>query len=691
MNKAEKAVVQYELEREKAVLRELERHYEYALKGINERLKVLQSTPETQSKVYQKQYQETLKKQVSAILERLHSDTYSSLDQYRHDAYTTGFVGTMYDLHSQDVPLLIPIDQEAVLKAVQHDTVLTSPLYDELGIDTKKMSRSISKELSRGLASGLTYDDIARNIKNATKAPLARAKLIARTEGHRIQQASAQDAREAAKENGAEVVKQWDATMDGDTRPNHRMLDGQIREVEEPFEVGSYTPMHPGDFGEASEDCNCRCQALTRATWALDEDELKVLRERAVRHSLYADDPKAFRAAKLPALKSFPEFQKSYLKAAEEEAKIPKFVPAKSIEEAEKFARQHGVKYADFSKLPLTTANELNQALLTLPDDAKPVFVGASSTLEQYWGGKLPRSSKQYYGVTVDTYSGIHLGQGKGYDFDTNGYMVGISSSYKTSDKITAAKKAAQERYQKQHGRKWFFNETGETTAMHEMGHVYANIRGLPDGFENDALRWAAESGCDMLKKPSEAWAEAWAAYHTKANELPDYISKYIEAASGRRSSTKGPKSLIFFDDDGIISKKKADFKQAFEAGKIRTIISPQKQARHIKSSKQFAEYSAKLAARGDYPSYIREDLSNNDLKNLVVSKLKGNVQVTDGRGYREFVICDEVIGYYYSKAHGKYIATRCAQINYATGDGNIHIIPVKELPEGGGVRESQD
>ena len=63
-------------------------------------------------------------------------------------------------------------------------------------------------------------------------------------------------------------------------------------------------------FGEADVDCNCRCMALTRATWALDEDELKALRERAVRHSLYADDPKAFRAAKLLALKSFPEFQK---------------------------------------------------------------------------------------------------------------------------------------------------------------------------------------------------------------------------------------------------------------------------------------------------------------------------------------------------------------------------------------------
>lgn len=41
------------------------------------------------------------------------------------------------------------------------------------------------------------------------------------------------------------------------------------------------TAMFPGDFGDPSEDCNCRCIALTRARWALDEDELKVMQERA--------------------------------------------------------------------------------------------------------------------------------------------------------------------------------------------------------------------------------------------------------------------------------------------------------------------------------------------------------------------------------------------------------------------------
>ena len=105
--------------------------------------------------------------------------------------------------------------------------------------------------------------------------------------------------------------------MDGDTRPTHRRLDGQIRETNQPFEMDGKEAMYPGDFGLAEEDCNCRCVALTRARAALDEDELKILRERAVRHSLYMDDPKEYRGEKLPQLKNYNSFKKNYLKAAE--------------------------------------------------------------------------------------------------------------------------------------------------------------------------------------------------------------------------------------------------------------------------------------------------------------------------------------------------------------------------------------
>lgn len=304
MNKRQKQVIQHQLTFEKLILDMLEEQYREVLKDINLKIQMFQAMPETQSKIYHRQYQETLKKQVEAALEKLHSDEYTTIEQYLHDTYTDAFAGTMYDLHGQGVPVIAPIDQNAVIRAVLTDSKLKKKLYDSLGVDVNNLKKTVSQEISRGIASGLLYDEIARNIQFRTNAPLKRAMTIVRTEGHRIQQASADDARQVAKSKGADVVKQWDATMDGKTRPTHRQLDGQIREVDEPFELGTKKAMYPGEFGLPEEDCNCRCVALTRSRSALDAHELDTMKYRAEFFGLDKS-------------KSFKDFQKKYLKAAQ--------------------------------------------------------------------------------------------------------------------------------------------------------------------------------------------------------------------------------------------------------------------------------------------------------------------------------------------------------------------------------------
>lgn len=302
MLKRQKEVLQYQLDSEKAVLEQLEKYYKRALKDINDKIKLLQSDELTQSRIYHIQYQKTLKKQVEAALEKLHSDEYTTIQQYLSSCYTDAFIGTMYDLAGQGVTVIAPIDQNAAVKAVLTDSKLKEDLYESLGYDVAKLKKTISAEISRGIASGLTYEDIARNIRNASGVPLARANNIVRTDGHRIQQASTDDARHVAKSKGADVVKQWDSTLDGKTRDTHRELDGQIREVDEPFEVDGKEAQFPGDFGEAEEDCKCRCCALTRARKALDSAELDTMKERA----------KFFG---LDKSKSFEDFKEKYLNA----------------------------------------------------------------------------------------------------------------------------------------------------------------------------------------------------------------------------------------------------------------------------------------------------------------------------------------------------------------------------------------
>lgn len=209
----------------------------------------------------------------------MHGDNYATIDKYLNGCYETGYIGVMYDIAGQGVPLVIPVDQAAAIKAVLTDSKVSNGLYAALGVDLAKLKKSIAQEISRGIASSLSYADIARNISSVSKAPLSRAKTIARTEGHRIQQTSSRDAQYAAKKKGADVLKQWDAALDGRTRDSHARVDGEIRELDEKFSNGL---MFPGDpSGGAAEVVNCRCTSNTRARWALDDAELNTLKERA--------------------------------------------------------------------------------------------------------------------------------------------------------------------------------------------------------------------------------------------------------------------------------------------------------------------------------------------------------------------------------------------------------------------------
>ena len=304
MNKAQREVAEYLLDKEERIIRQLERQYQLALEDVEMDIRILLMDEQTPSRIHRVEYQRRLKKQIETTLETLHRNEYKTINAFLQDSYKDSFVGTMYDLHSQGVPVIVPIDQNAAVKAIQLDTQLSDrkihpnangehvTLYESLGVDVDNLKETIRLEITRGLATNMQPEVIARNISYLTKAPLSRAKTIARTEAHRIQEASAQDAREKAISRGARVVKQWDATMDGATREAHRRLDGQMVEVHEPFVYGTLTAMYPGDFGDPAQDCNCRCKATQRARWMLDEEELETLKRRAEFFGLAEDEAK---------------------------------------------------------------------------------------------------------------------------------------------------------------------------------------------------------------------------------------------------------------------------------------------------------------------------------------------------------------------------------------------------------------
>lgn len=320
MNKKQKEVELAKLRDEKKVLAALKKQYEEAAKDVqakirihDDRIKVDMGLNEwddldeekksiVQSQIYQKKFQQQLKAQIDETVNKLNAGQYDSIEAYLNDTYTTAATGTAYDLHDQGVPLITPIDKKAMLKSVELDPKLSNKLY---GSYMEDMKTSIRAEVSRGIATADSYEHIARNISNRTNQSFNKTMRIVRTEGHRIQIEAAYEQQQKAKKAGADIVKQWDSTLDGRTRPTHRKLDGQIRELDEPFEVNGHKAMHPAGFGRPEEDINCRCALLQRARWALDDEELETLKKRAEHFGLDKTD-------------DFNDFKKKYLKAAEE-------------------------------------------------------------------------------------------------------------------------------------------------------------------------------------------------------------------------------------------------------------------------------------------------------------------------------------------------------------------------------------
>lgn len=273
MNKRQLIVQKEFIKDEKAVIRELKHEYAKALEEIKAKIAVLQSGKQTQAKIYQIQYQLSLQSQISQILDKMRTNNYQTIQEYLNDCYRQGFVGAMYDLQGQGIPLAFPISQDQVVKAVQLDSKVSNGLYSRLGVNVNELKKQIASEISRGLSNSSSFSQIAGNLQWCIGGDYNKAIRIVRTEGHRIQNQSALDAMHRAVNVGASIKKQWDSTLDGVTRDTHRELDGQIVDVDEEFVIPSTgaRAMYAGGFGDPAEDCNCRCCILQRASWNLDD------------------------------------------------------------------------------------------------------------------------------------------------------------------------------------------------------------------------------------------------------------------------------------------------------------------------------------------------------------------------------------------------------------------------------------
>lgn len=173
---------------------------------------------------------------------------YIGYDLERNGNVNTGF--TLYDQNT--VGRLIKNDPQILPKpapGVQKDKAYT--YYNKL----------MNSAITQGIVQGETIPQIAKRIIDKTgESTYASAVRNARTAYTGAQNAGRMEGLHQAQALGIKVKKQWMATLDDRTRDTHADLDGQIREVDEPFEVDDMKIDYPGDpTADPSLVYNCRC------------------------------------------------------------------------------------------------------------------------------------------------------------------------------------------------------------------------------------------------------------------------------------------------------------------------------------------------------------------------------------------------------------------------------------------------
>ncbi len=148
--------------------------------------------------------------------------------------------------------------------------------------------KQIIDTITNGLVQGTSYTDMAKSIKQVigttliqdgklhASGSIADALRIVRTESTRILNDASYAASKNAQSQGLDVKKIWISTLDNRTRPLHGQLDGQIREIDKPFEAGGYEVQRPGQFPNVGNNINCRCAV----TDVLNDQSPKIRRGR---------------------------------------------------------------------------------------------------------------------------------------------------------------------------------------------------------------------------------------------------------------------------------------------------------------------------------------------------------------------------------------------------------------------------
>lgn len=164
-------------------------------------------------------------------------------------------------------------DEFTVARLLKENPKLLPKPKIDIALDKKWNAQKITSEITQGIITGESIPNIAARLQNVTDMNRNSAIRNARTAITGAENAGRVESYHYAESIGITLQKEWLATLDDRTRDEHRDLDGQKVDVDEPFRVSGDEIMFPGDpNAEGYLVYGCRCSLVSSVEGVKDLD-----------------------------------------------------------------------------------------------------------------------------------------------------------------------------------------------------------------------------------------------------------------------------------------------------------------------------------------------------------------------------------------------------------------------------------
>lgn len=250
---------------EKAMDKKLTAYYKQALADIQASIGAYEAKGIlTQADMYKYGRLLQLEKSIDESMARLTGQTTNTIKAGLKSTAITAYhsTGFIIELQAQANLSFGKISDDVIKRAIANP-------FDRIGwlkrnaANNSQAAGQLKDALVQGLIRGRSYKDISKTVAQRLEISENRAKVIARTENHRVMNAARSEAMSHAENLGVKIQKRWVAALDDRTRSAHGELDGQQVDRDDLFEVRGYSADAPGQFGVPELDINCRCSMIS--------------------------------------------------------------------------------------------------------------------------------------------------------------------------------------------------------------------------------------------------------------------------------------------------------------------------------------------------------------------------------------------------------------------------------------------